>query len=48
MSTYGGLIIVLLSGTNAQAPINDDTLLTEDGLDLLTEDSREILVETAN
>ena len=43
----GGLIVVLLAGLYAEAAAQDDTILTENNLDLLAEDGRELLTEDA-
>lgn len=47
-SPGGGLVVVILAGTYAEASMQDDTILTEDNFDITTEDGRELLTETAN
>ena len=42
---YGGLIIIILYGSGSSAPTDEFFLLTESGMDILTETLEPILVE---
>lgn len=47
MNWYGsGYLLILNYANYAEASNQNDTLITENGFDLLTEDGKEILVET--
>lgn len=42
---YGGLIIIIAYGGGTVIPSEEIFLITESGIDILTEDSHEIIVE---
>ena len=41
---YGGLVIIMIYGTGVQEVEEDDALITDNGLFILTDNSDEILV----
>lgn len=41
---YGGLIIIILYGGGSIAPFEEDYLITQDNIDIMTQTSNRILV----